>query len=496
MTPSDLKTAEELSYMTQNNPPTMLAYTMLVQESFLSLYYEQQESLETIKLLHERLALNSQNSSKPPSTDGYAKPKPKSLRCSSGKKTGGQPGHPGTTLKPVEVPDIHKTHPLSICPCGCGSDLSKLPVIKLSAPRQVFDLPPQRLICTEHKVEIKRCPVSGKLVEAAWPEGVTATTQFGPEYLATLVYWNTQQFIPLDRIGQMSFDLYGQKVSDDTILKAIDITYKELAPFEVALKALILLAYVLGADETGVRVLKKLYWLHILATPTLTWYGIHKKRGKEALDFFEILEFYKGRLVHDCWQAYFELQCMHALCNAHLLRELVFIHEQMKQDWAKSMSDLLLEINKARDEQMKTASSFPEQQLIEWDQRYDNIVAEGREVNPLIIPAPDAPKKRGRKKQTRPQNLLDRFVKHKEIIMAFAYDFQIPFTNNISEQAVRMHKVKQKVSGCFRTVAGAERFARIRSYISTARKQGLSVFQALKDAIVGKPFIPEAPPSG
>jgi transposase len=294
----------------------------------------------------------------------------------------------------------------------------------------------------------------------------------------------------------MSFDLYGQKVSDDTILKAIDITYKELAPFEVALKALILLAYVLGADETGVRVLKKLYWLHILATPTLTWYGIHKKRGKEALDFFEILEFYKGRLVHDCWQAYFELQCMHALCNAHLLRELVFIHEQMKQDWAKSMSDLLLEMNKARDEQMKTASSFPEQQLIEWDQRYDNIVAEGREVNPLIIPAPDAPKKRGRKKQTRPQNLLDRFVKHKEIIMAFAYDFQIPVTNNISEQAVRMHKVKQKVSGCFRTVAGAGRFARIRSYISTARKQGLSVFQALKDAIVGKPFIPEAPPSG
>ena len=168
----------------------------------------------------------------------------------------------------------------------------------------------------------------------------------------------------------------------------------------------------------------------------------------------------------------------------------------MKQDWAKSLYDLLLEINTARDEQMQTASCFPEETLKNWVQRYKDILIEGRKINPPLIPAPGAPKKRGRKKQTRPQNLLDRLEKYEESVLAFAYDFIIPFTNNISEQAVRMNKVKQKVSGCFRTVKGARHFARIRSYISTVRKQGRSIFEELKAAKRGKPFIPVAPPSG
>jgi len=443
----------------------------------------------------QRLALNSHNSSKPPSTDGYAKPKPKSLRGKSGKKPGGQPGHPGTTLEPVEKPDFTKVHPLSICPCGCGSDLSGQPVL-FHQSRQVFDLPPQRLMVTEHQVEIKLCPVSGKLVQAPWPTGVTAPVQYGSDYLAWLVYLNTQQFIPLNRIDQMSFDLFGQHVSENTILDAIKTTGQELIPFEETVKELILMEPVVGADETGLRVLMTLYWLHILSTPTLTWYGVHEKRGMEALDFFAILEFYKGRLVHDCWETYFNFACLHALCNAHILRELVFIHEVCGQVWAKKLFDLLLDMNKKRDEQMQIASCFPEELLLEWHQQYKEIVNEGREANPPIIPAPDAPKKRGRKKQSKAQNLLDRLENHEDSVLAFLHDFQIPFTNNQSEQAARMMKVKQKVSGCFRTFEGAKIFARIRSYISTARKQGRSVFEDLKAAISGNPFIPHAPPSG
>jgi transposase len=465
-----MKTATELFELGQRDLPSLVAYAISLQE---------------------RAALNSRNSSKPPATDGYAKPKPKSLRGNSGKKTGGQPGHTGTTLKPVEIPDKTEVHPLSSCPCGCGSDLSGQPPLGYES-RQVFDLPPQKLIVTEHRVEVKLCPVSGGLVRAPWPAGVTAPVQYGPNFLAWLVYLNTQQFIPLARIGQMSFDLFGQHVSEDTILNAIKNVGKQLFPFSLAIKEQLQLEPVVNGDESGVRVKSKLYWLHVLSTAALTWYGVHQKRGREALDYFAILPEFKNRLVHDCWQTYFDLHCLHALCNAHILRELVFIHEEYKQVWAKSLFDLLIDMNKNREEQKLVA--FQPERLFEWHRQYQKIISKGREVNPPLIPALDAPKKRGRKKQTKAQNLLDRLENHEDSVLAFLHDFQIPFTNNLAEQDVRMMKVKQKVSGCFRTLEGAELFASIRSYISTVRKQGRSIFQELKAAISGNPFIPNAAP--
>jgi transposase len=469
-----MKTAAELYDLGLRDLHALVAYTLTLQES---------------------AALNSRNSSKPPSTDGYAKPKPKSLRGKSGKKTGGQPGHPGTTLKPAEIPDKTEVHPLSSCPCGCGSDLSGQPILAYES-RQVFDLPPQKLMVTEHLVEVKRCPISGKLVHAPWPVDVTAPVQYGPNFLAWLVYLNTQQFIPLARIDQMSFDLFGQHVSQDTILNAMKSVGLELLPFAEAIKKLLLLEPVVGGDETGLRVENKLHWLHILSTETMTWYGVHQKRGQEALDFFAILPDFKNRLVHDCWQTYLDLPCLHALCNAHILRELVFIHEECQQVWAKSLFDLLLDMNKKREEQKLVASCFPPERLLEWHQQYQGILELGREVNPPIIPAADTPKKRGRKKQTKAQNLLDRLENHEDSVLAFLHDFQVPFTNNQSEQDARMMKVKQKVSGCFRTFEGAELFARIRSYISTVRKHGRSILKELKAAIIGNPFIPNASPSG
>ena len=469
-----MKTSAELYDLGQRDLHALVAYTVSLQE---------------------RAALNSRNSSKPPATDGYAKPKPKSLRGKSGKKTGGQPGHTGTTLKSVEIPDNTEVHPLSSCPCGCGSDLSGQPPLGYES-RQVFDLPPQKLVVTEHRIEVKRCPVSGELVRAPWPVGVTAPVQYGPDFLAWLVYLNTQQFIPLARIDQMSFDLFGQHVSQDTILNAIRAVGQELTPFSAAIKELILQQPIVGADETGLRVNHKLHWLHILCAAGWTWYGVHQKRGQEALDFFGILTEYEGRLVHDCWQTYLDLHCLHALCNAHILRELVFIHEQYNQAWAKSLFDLLLAMNKERDEQKLVASYFPEDHLLKWHRQYREILKLGRDTNPPIIPPPDAPKKRGRKKHTKAQNLLNRLEKHEDWVLAFLHDFEVPFTNNQSEQDARIMKVKQKVSGCFRTFEGAETFATIRSYISTLRKQGQQIFQGLKSAVRGKPFIPQASQSG
>jgi transposase len=439
--------------------------------------------------LQERLALTSRNSSKPPSQDGYTKPKPKSLRGTTGKKSGGQPGHPGATLHPVENPDQIRVHPLSTCPCGCGSDLSHVPALDYEA-RQVFDLPPQKLVVTEHRVEVKRCPLSGKVVQAPWPAGISAPAQYGPSFLAWLAYLNAQQFIPLARIGQMSGDLFGHHVSDDTVQTALKTIGQQLGPFSLAVKEHLAQEPVVHADESGLRVTAVLYWLHVFSTATLTWYGVHRKRGREALESFEILSEFQGRLVHDCWQTNFDLFCWHALCLAHILRELIFIHEECDQAWAKTLVDLLREMNRKREEQKLVAAAFPAQQLREWQQQYRRILLEGRAVNPPPAPSLDLPKKRGRKKQTKAQNLLDRLEKHEESVLAFLHDFQIPFTNNQAEQDIRMIKVKQKVSGAFRTVEGAELFATIRSYISTVRKQGRSVFTDLKAAIVGNPFIP------
>ena len=253
---------------------------------------------------------------------------------------------------------------------------------------------------------------------------------------------------------------------------------------------------VVNADESGLRVAGSLKWLHVLSTTTLTWYGVHRKRGRQALDFFAILPEFLGRLVHDCWKPYLELSCLHALCVAHILRELIFIHEECDQTWAKSLADLLLDMNRKREKQKLLASGFSSQRLKKWHQRYQKILREGRAVNPSIIPRPNVPKKRGRKKQTKAQNLLDRLENHENWVLAFLHDFHIPFTNNLAEQDIRMIKVKQKVSGAFRTFEGAELFASIRSYISTARKQGRSILQELKAAIAGNPFLPVVTASG
>jgi len=469
-----MKTADELFFLGHHDLPGLVTYTVTLQER--------------LRVLEEKDAKNSQNSSKPPSSDGYQKPAPKSLRQKSDKKSGGQQGHKGHTLEPVEKPDHTIVHKLTLCPCGCGADLSRRTVTRVER-RQVFDLPPQKLEVTEHVVEFKICPRSGNEVHASWPKGVDAPAQYGSRIIAWFTYLCVQQLIPVERIGQMCQDLFGHGVSDATICSAVQKTDQSISPFKSSVVDHILQAPVAHADESGIRVKGKLQWLHVVSTKLVTWYGIHARRGREAITSFAFLLLFKGILIHDCWASYLELACDHGLCNSHILRELTFVYEELHQDWADALRKLLLDMKQAAADHKNQKKPHTPTELSCWHRRYRTILRKGRMANPQTAPPPEQ-KKRGRKKQTKPQNLLDRLEKYEPWVLAFLHDFRVPFTNNLAEQDIRMIKVKQKISGCFRTMEGAQRFLAVRSYISTARKNGLQILPTIVDALNGYPFIP------
>jgi len=444
-----------------------------------------------IQKLQARLALTSANSHKPPSTDGYIKPAPKSLRQRSGKKPGGQRGHPGHSLKAVDNPDRVVIHSVQTCPCGCGLSLAEQRVLRYER-RQVFDLPPLRLQVTEHQAEVKRCPRSGHEVMAPFPTGVDAPLQYGRGVLALLVYWRGQQLLPVNRICQMMFDLFQHPVSPATVQTAVTTAYDSLAGFEEEVKRQLLRADVLHADETGLRVNRQLYWLHVLSTALITWYGVHPKRGLQAMNAFNILPHFAGWLIHDFWKPYLTFLCAHGLCNAHHLRELTFVYEHLHQRWAHRMILLLLAMHRFTT-RLKEKNRRPSSaQIIRWQTRYRSLLAQGRSANARAVPPKPKPQ-RGRPSQTKPQNLLDRLDQHQQSVLAFLQEPAVPFSNNQAEQDARMMKVQQKISGCFRTLNGAAQFARIRSYLSTARKNRVNILAALAQAFAGHPFMPRAP---
>lgn len=455
------------------------------QRERIALLEAQNAELEAhVEKLEAQLAKNSTNSSKPPSSDGFKKPKPKSRREKGKRKNGGQVGHEGKTLEMVDTPDEIVRHALDVCP-DCQADLSGTEPMRV-VKRQVFDIPPIRLQVTEHQAEVKVCPCCEHQSRAEFPDDVKAPVQYGANVLAHAAYLNTYHLIPLARVSEWFVDCVGQAVSEATIEKAVNRLADHVSPALDVIYEGVTRSPVVHFDETGFRINQRLAWLHTACTEMLSYYIVHLKRGEEAMLDMGVLPNCHGWAVHDGLKSYFGFETVrHALCNAHHLRELEFAHEQYDATWAKDMKKLLLKMKKHDDEQTLT-----ETLLRELEAEYDQLIANGFEAFPI---QPRPPNHKGRFAQHPVTNLLIRLRNDREAVLAFLHHPEVPFDNNLAERDLRMMKVKQKISGGFRTWGGAEVFAAVRTYLATARKQGVSMLHATYLAFSGTPFIPAIP---
>jgi transposase len=441
-----------------------------------------------VKELKGQLSKDSRNSSKPPSGDGFGK-RTRSLRRKSDQSSGGQAGHPGQTLEWSPDPDVVERHPVGEC-SGCGASLATVPVEDVLA-RQVFDLPPIALVVSEHQVEVKGCPHCGQVNQGSFPPEANTVVQYGPRLRGMMVYLMEGQLLPSKRVCDVLRDLVGVTVSEGTLYNAREQCFEHLASIESEIQQAIQDAAVVHFDETGMRVNQRLWWLHVASTQGLTYYFAHPKRGQVAMNEMGILPEFSGHAVHDGWKSYQGYDCEHVLCNAHHLRELQYILEHYGQGWAFQMSLLLSTIHhtvEAVKAEGKSALSNPD--LTAFEARYQAILDQGLVDNPLPPPAKGRPKKRGRPKRSPPRNLLERLRTHQASVLGFMHDFTLPFDNNQAERDLRMMKLKQKISGSFRSENGARQFCRIRGYLATLRKQGLNVLDALLDLFAGNPQSP------
>jgi transposase len=454
-------------------------------EELIALIRSQAAEIAALKAriaeLERRLGLNSRNSGKPPSSDGLSKPpRVRSLREPSDKPTGGQKGHKGETLRQVAEPDrIVDHYPPSCTTCG----LAVMPAMSTGhSARQVFDLPePAPLVVTEHRAHDCLCSACGVRTRASFPDGVNAPVQYGQRIAAFVIYLLHYQLLPEDRLADLMADLFGVKLAAATIARMSRACAARLQGFVTMVRDLVAGAPVKHMDETGFRVGGKTQWLHVACTALLTFYRVCAKRGS-------LLANVVGIVVHDHWKPYYTMPgVLHALCNAHHLRELKALIDIEKEDWARKLQQLLRRACHAADlarERASALNTLKPRLHAQIERRYDAILAEGlafhQAQSPLATAAPKgAPQRRGRKPRRPGHNLLLRLANRKHDVLRFLNDPAVPFTNNQAERDVRMMKVKQKISGGFRCLDGATDFAAIRSFISTARKQGWNVVQAL-----------------
>lgn len=435
--------------------------------------------------LERRLGLNSRNSSKPPSSDGLAKPVPRSLRGRSGRRAGGQPGSAGTTLRQVANPDEVVVHRPDRCR-GCRGRLDAA-VVTSTAVRQVFDVPPLRVRVTEHRVVTCRCNGCGQTTAAMAPGGVAAPVQYGPGVAAIVVYLAVRQHIPVARLAELCAEVLGIEVSTGWVAAQLRPAAQALTGFTDRVAAAVRAAPVAHFDESGARVDGRTQWVHSASTPTLTHYHFDVKRGRVAMDAAAILPTFTGVAVHDCWAAYFGyVELDHAVCNAHILRELTGWHETdpVRQAWAKDMIDLLVEANRAvigarADGRIELDPTT----LARFDTRWTELINIAYEINPRP--------KAGR--GVRIVALIDRLRTATTEIWRFTRNFAVPFDNNQAERDIRMVKLQNKISGGWRTPHGARDWLTIRAYISTVAKNRINIQQALRDALAGNAWLPPLP---
>lgn len=426
-----------------------------------------------ITLLAGRLNLNSKNSSKPPSSDPNRKKTPAKK---TGRKPGGQKGHVGKTLTKVDDPDF--IEPIKI-------DRSKLPPGRYRdagyESRQVFDIDISRVV-TEYQAQIL-VDENGNCFVASFPEGVTKAVQYGSGFKAHSVYMSQFQLIPYNRIQDYFSDQINVAVSEGSIFNFNKEAFSLLADFENRAKQELANAEVAHADETGINKNGDRIWLHCLSDPEWTLFYPHEKRGKEAMDAMGVLPIFNGTLCHDHWKPYYRYGCIHALCNAHHLRELTFAWEQDGQQWAKKMKDLLETINK---NVIDNGGILNAVESKKYRKKYKNLIKKAE----IECPEPERPAnkkgKRGRIKKSKSRNLLERLRDYEDDVLRFMENEHVPFTNNLGENDIRMTKVQQKISGCFRSMEGAHIFCRIRSYLSTCRKHSVKSSHALRLLFEGK----------
>ena len=479
---------QPLPDLKQLSPSQKDELILAMHKEILALHKELAGLRQLVLDLQSRLNLNSRNSSKPPASDGLNKPAPKSLRVSGHKPSGGQKGHPGSTLRQVVQADEVVTHDV---PEQCPACERRLNMAYVGETRQVFDLPALGFKVTEHRAMQALC-TCGQVHTASFPSGVEATVQYGPLARAAMVHLNHNHALPLQRTAALMKQLFGLPVSQTAVHKAGQEAKEALQPTVDAIAQATMAATVAHADETGVRVAKKLHWLHVLATQTLSWMDCHPKRGAQAFDAMGLLGRFKGTLVHDGWMPYKALQCEHALCNAHHLRELTYVLEEQGQQWAGDMIELLRHashidnLNCADGKVPLYAAGAYQSGVRDLRHLYEAILEQGELANPRA----ESSGKRGRTRQSKALNLIDRLRQYGDEVWRFMTGPDVPFTNNVAEQAIRMPKVKQKVSGCFRTLEGARTYCVIRSYAATLHKQGADVFAALVSTFKGAPVQP------
>jgi transposase len=444
----------------------------------LAIITKQAEEIENLKA---QIKQNSSDSSKPPSSDGFKK-SIKSLRKPSGKSKGGQFGHDRSGLKIMGKPDEYVSHEpaecndcpmLSACQFHQEEDKTRYEVDIIVVPKTIA-----------HQTKRIECPLNGSILRGEFPKNITSTMQYGVNLEALAITLNTVGMVSINRTHEILSGVFGIPISTGTISSMVCDCATTVKASVIEIKETITQEPVVSYDETGTRVDKKTIWAHVASPDKLTYIDVQEKRGKEGINAIGILLLFFGIAIHDCFVAYFGYDCKHGLCNAHLLRELNAVLENTNQIWAQKLIDLLLAMKKLKEEYIVQDLSFASTDILEkYSREYDTILNEALTQNPIpVIPGKRKPK-RGKTGA-----LVDRLILRKEQYLLFFADFAVPFDNNQAERDIRMFKVKQKVSGCFRTLDGARAFATISSYVATARKHGIPAFYAIKNALQGKPF--------
>jgi transposase len=440
----------------------------MLQEQNLLLQEQVNRLKARLKKLEDQNSKNSNNSSKPPSSDINKPKKTTSSKKKSGKKSGGQPGHKGHYLKQSESPD--KIVKLEVSDCeNCGKDLSKVKsVIKT---RQEFEIPPPKMIVTEYQAESKDCNC-GYTTTACFPDEITHITQYGVRAKGLMAYINQYHYVPCDRVSQFFEMVYSHKVSTGTVINAVNNLGNRLTGLDEQIKDFLSQSKIGHTDETSMSISGTKSWLHTVGNKKAAHFAFHEKRGVKATEDIGILPKFKGTLIHDHWKSYFLYkECLHALCNAHHIRELRFIYENHNMKWANNLLDLLVKINDHKQTHIDSGKTkFSKYFLDRYSQEYDNILVKAK-------------KEHTRRVTKDSKNLLKRLINFKKETLFFMYDFEVPFTNNLAERDFRMAKVKQKISGCFRSLLGAENFCKIRNLLVTAKKNDRNIFGMIQKAL-------------